>query len=475
MKELQERRRELQEEMVIAERMKKVAVVTENKKAIRIANQKIEKLVLLIEEVDKKIKIIKDELKARIEAAKAELDELVPRRDLYVSQVKKTTNKYVEDGDEQLLVKIELAHSEIKKINNRIKQLEKIAESKDLKDLVDEEDTIVENDENKLDEFIKQELEEERSTVEIVDDLNKIMPSSLDAFVDSNGFKAIYDLYMEFHYPDRDGVSTGTYKPLTEFDDNVLDKYYSMDFSELNYNKGGLSIDYGSLITNHLGIISNAIREADELREAGLENTDNYREYFKLNEVVKQAEANIVDVICDMMMRYHKMYIGDRLYSDKGTDFTAWTGKGENNNLHDAAAELIFQTFKEKANPVMIPMRELEKITTNGMITLEDLEGYMEKRGMLQVTPKTIVNSGMFDDPISEGEWLTGMFANPEEETVLVRSGMFDDPISEVKSSGMFDDPRDDYNDRTSELTGMFADPVDTVEEIIEAAEKKTK
>ena len=121
MKELQERRKELQEEMVVAERMKKVAVVTENKKAIRIANQKIEKLVLLIEEVDKKIKIIKDELKARIEAAKAELDDLIPRRDLYVREVKKTTNTYVETGNEELLVKIELAHSEIKKINNRIK------------------------------------------------------------------------------------------------------------------------------------------------------------------------------------------------------------------------------------------------------------------------------------------------------------------------------------------------------------------
>ena len=291
------------------------------------------------------------------------------------------------------------------------------------------------------------------------------MPSSLDAFVDSDGFKAIYDLYMEFHYPDRDGVSTGTYKPLTEFDDNVLDKYYSMDFSELNYNRGGLSIDYGTLITNHLGIISNAIREADELREAGLENTDNYREYFKLNEVVKQAQANIVDVICDMMMRYHKIYIGDRLYSDKGTDFTAWTGKGENNNLHDAAAELIFQTFKAKANPVVIPMNELGRITTNGIITLEDLESYMEKKGMLQATPKKIVNSGMFDDPISEGEWLTGMFADPEEETVL--TGMFADP--EVY------DPRDNVEERNEELTGMFADPVDTVEKIIEEAEKKIK
>ena len=466
MKELQERRKELQEEMVVAERMKKVAVVTENKKAIRLANQKIEKLVLLIEEVDKKIKIIKDELKARIDAAQAELDEIVPRRDLFVNEVKKTTNTYVETGNEELLVKIELAHSEIKKINNRIKQLEKIVKSKDLKDLIDEEEVVDQQDTDcKLDEFIKQELEEDRSTVEIVDDLNKIMPSSLDDFVDSEGFKAIYDLYMEFHYPDRDGVATGTYKPLTEFDDNVLDKYYSMDFSSLNYNRNGLSIDYSTLITNHLGVISNAIREADELREAGLDNTDNYKEYFRLNEVVKKTQANIVDVICDMMIRYHKLYIGDRLYSDKGTDFTAWTGKNENNNLHDAAVELMFQKFKEKANPVVVPMRELGRISTNGFITLEELEDYMEKKGMLQPTPKKVVNSGMFDDPISEGEWLTGMFADPEEETVL--TGMFADPETY--------DPRDNVEDRTSELTGMFADPVDTVDKIIEDAEKKIK
>ena len=450
--DLQKQRRELQQQMNIAEREKKIAIVTEDDSKIESASIKYEKLLLEIEKIDREIKAIKEEMRVRVEAAKTELQEKTHLREVCVASMEELKKEFMHIGDEKTLSKIETTYGEIKKLDGEIKELESIIALGGMYEAVDDEtefsSDMFEKRETAIDKFIREKLEEGKTDEEIVNELNSLNPTDLDEFVASPGFKYINDLYLGLHYVDSKGeVVAPNVKPLSHLDRSIIKKFYPID-PEISASILG---EYSDFISKQLSVIDKCFEEEKILDEkypmtGRNRDPEYYSEYFPLNDRAKEAERLITNAICAIVLKNYKKYIGDRVVNRHGADFTEWA-ESQEDYLRDETADFMLEVFREKARPVVASKAEIKDIGQVGQITLEQFRKYLIRAGIRG----NVVVSDMFADPIEESK--SSMFDDPVEEQ---KSSMFDDPEVEMQNSGMFDDPAKESQ------SSMFDDPRDT-------------
>lgn len=402
MKELLEQKKQLQEELEKNERMKKVAMITDNQEELDEANSKIEEIGLLIEEINTKI----SEIEAKVRAAQEELTNLLGDKLNTEDKLKELKNQYIEYGYENLIAEIESINNHRVELNNREQELQGIINSfNDAEVSLDEENAEVQSEEENVDitydepeeientmvyddskendmrvqDFINLEAEAGKSYNEIAEELNEMVPTALDEYVESKNFQIFRSLWSL-----------------------IVPDSFSLSLEQLsNFAEIPISNDIPDNFKEVISKMNELITSEETKNIIANKDYDNSR-FSIINEKFRDLEEKCIDMIF-LQMRGKFIELADEGLVEPLTrdecDSTHFYDDVGYQNSHIFALSTMYNNIYKKYNVNTLPKYGLEQVGKLGEISAEDVASYIANENNKSNEDDTEELMAMFNEP----------------------------------------------------------------------------